>query len=103
MAQVWRGIAMPGITAEDVPTSPRSRSRTGSQSTAPSSRLPPTTAFCEALLATLGRRPVEQLLGVRREGLDDLVARRVPVRVCVPFRHGWFRCRMRRLAEFRGA
>jgi hypothetical protein len=53
--------------------------------------------------AALGPRPVEQLLGVRPEALDELVARGVPVRVYVPFGHNWFRYWMRRLAESRGA
>jgi proline dehydrogenase len=57
----------------------------------------------EALLAALGLRPVEQLLGVRSEALDELVSRGVPVRVYVPFGHDWFRYWMRRLAESRGA
>ncbi len=57
----------------------------------------------EALLAALGPRPVEQLLGVRPAILDELVARRVPVRVYVPFGNNWFRYWMRRLAESRGA
>lgn len=56
----------------------------------------------EALLAALGPRPVEQLLGVRPEVLDDLVARGVPVRVYVPFGADWFRYWMRRVAESRG-
>ena len=33
----------------------------------------------------------------------DLVARRIPVRVYVPFGNDWFRYWMRRLAESRGA
>jgi proline dehydrogenase len=57
----------------------------------------------EALLAALGPRPVEQLLGVRPLVLDDLVARGIPVRVYVPFGHDWFRYWMRRIAESRGA
>ncbi len=57
----------------------------------------------EALLAALGPRPVEQLLGVRPLVLDDLVARGIPVRVYVPFGNDWFRYWMRRLAESRGA
>jgi proline dehydrogenase len=57
----------------------------------------------EALLAALGPRPVEQLLGVRPAILGDLVARRIPVRVYVPFGNDWFRYWMRRLAESRGA
>jgi proline dehydrogenase len=57
----------------------------------------------EALLAALGPRPVEQLLGVRPEALGELVARGVPVRVYVPFGRNWFRYWMRRLAESRGA
>lgn len=57
----------------------------------------------EALLAALGPRPVEQLLGVRSDTLDELVARGVPVRVYVPYGHDWFRYFMRRLAESRGA
>jgi proline dehydrogenase len=57
----------------------------------------------EAVLAALGPRPVEQLLGVRPAILDELVARGVPVRVYVPFGNDWFRYWMRRLAESRGA
>jgi proline dehydrogenase len=56
----------------------------------------------EALLAALGPLPVEQLLGVRPDVLDDLRARGVPVRVYVPFGDNWFRYWMRRLAESRG-
>ncbi|MDQ6744606.1 MAG: proline dehydrogenase family protein, partial [Actinomycetota bacterium] len=57
----------------------------------------------EALLAALGPRPVEQLLGVRPVVLEELVARGVPVRVYLPFGNNWFRYWMRRLAESRGA
>jgi proline dehydrogenase len=57
----------------------------------------------EALLAALGPRPVEQLLGVRTDVLAELVAREVPVRVYVPFGADWFRYWMRRVAESRGA
>jgi len=57
----------------------------------------------EALLAALGPRPVEQLLGVREEVLEDLLARSIPVRVYVPFGVNWFRYWMRRVAESRGA
>lgn len=56
----------------------------------------------EALLDGLGPRPVEQLLGVRPDVLDDLVARGVPARVYVPFGPDWFRYWMRRVAESRG-
>lgn len=53
----------------------------------------------EALLAALGPRPIEQLLGVRPAELDDLVARGIPVRVYVPFGEDWFRYWMRRVAS----
>jgi proline dehydrogenase len=56
----------------------------------------------EALLAALGPRPVEHLLGVRPDVLAELVARGVPVRVYVPFGADWFRYWMRRVAESRG-
>lgn len=56
----------------------------------------------EALLAALGPRPVEQLLGVRPAEIDDLVKRGIPIRVYVPFGDNWFRYWMRRLAESRG-
>ena len=56
----------------------------------------------EALLAALGPRPIEQLLGVRPANLDELVARHVPVRVYVPFGENWFRYWMRRVAESAG-
>jgi proline dehydrogenase len=55
----------------------------------------------EGLLAALGPRPVEQLLGVRPDVLDELTARGIPVRVYVPFGGNWFRYWMRRLAESR--
>jgi proline dehydrogenase len=51
----------------------------------------------EALLAALGPVPVEQLLGVRPDVVDDLTARGVPVRVYVTFGHNWFRYWMRRI------
>lgn len=56
----------------------------------------------EALLAAVGTVPVEQLLGVRPDVVDDLINRGVPVRVYVPFGNHWFRYWMRRLAESRG-
>lgn len=57
----------------------------------------------EALLRALGPQPVEQLLGVQPEVLDELVTRSVPVRLSVPFGDDWFRYWMRRVAESRGA
>jgi proline dehydrogenase len=57
----------------------------------------------EALLAALGPRPVEHLLGVRPAVLDELVGRDIPIRVYAPFGSNWFRYWMRRLAESRGA
>jgi proline dehydrogenase len=56
----------------------------------------------EALLAAIGPRPVEQLLGVRPDVLSGLTARGIPVRVYIPFGGNWFRYWMRRLAESRG-
>ena len=53
----------------------------------------------EALLAALGPRPVEQLLGVRPAILNDLVARGIPARVYIPFGSNWFRYWTRRVAE----
>jgi proline dehydrogenase len=57
----------------------------------------------EALLLPHGPVPVEQLLGVRPEALDELHDRGVPTRVYVPYGPDWFRYWMRRLAESRGA
>ncbi len=57
----------------------------------------------EALLMALGSVPVEQLLGVRPEVLDDLHRRGIATRVYVPYGANWFRYWMRRLAESRGA
>lgn len=57
----------------------------------------------EALLAALGPRSIEHLLGVRPAVLDELVARGIPVRVYAAFGDDWFRYWMRRLAESRGA
>jgi proline dehydrogenase len=57
----------------------------------------------EALLMAFGPTPIEMLLGVRSEDADDLVRRRIPVRLYVPYGNGWFRYWMRRIAEARGA
>ena len=57
----------------------------------------------EALLLAHGPVPVEQLLGVRPEALDELHDRGVPTRVYVPYGPDWFRYWARRLAESRGA
>lgn len=57
----------------------------------------------EALLLALGPVPVEQLLGVRGDVLDQLHGRGIPTRVYVPYGADWFRYWMRRLAESRGA
>jgi proline dehydrogenase len=57
----------------------------------------------EALLLAHGAVPVEQLLGVRPEALDELHNRGVPTRAYVPYGPDWFRYWMRRLAESRGA
>jgi len=57
----------------------------------------------EALLLALGTVPVEQLLGVRPQVLDELHQRGVPTRVYVPYGSDWFRYWMRRVAESRGA
>jgi proline dehydrogenase len=57
----------------------------------------------EALLLAQGPVPVEQLLGVGPEALDELHDRGVPTRVYVPYGADWFRYWMRRLAESRGA
>ena len=57
----------------------------------------------ESLIAALGARPVEQLLGVRPDAVDDLLGRGIPIRVYVPFGDNWFRYWMRRVAEARGA
>jgi proline dehydrogenase len=57
----------------------------------------------EAVLAAVGPRPVEQLLGVRPEVATTLTARGIPVRIYVPYGDDWFRYWMRRLAESRGA
>ena len=56
----------------------------------------------EALLLAHGPVPVEQLLGVRHEALDELHDRGVPTRVYVPYGPDWFRYWARRLAESRG-
>jgi proline dehydrogenase len=57
----------------------------------------------EALLLQHGPVPVEHLLGVRPEVLDDLARRGVPTRVYLPYGPDWFRYWMRRVAESRGA
>ena len=57
----------------------------------------------EALLLAHGAVPVEQLLGVRPESLDDLHARGIPTRVYAPYGPHWYRYWARRVAESRGA
>jgi proline dehydrogenase len=57
----------------------------------------------EALLLALGPVPVEQLLGVRPDVLDDLRGRGIPRRVYIPYGPDWFRYWLRRVAESRGA
>jgi proline dehydrogenase len=57
----------------------------------------------EALLLAHGPLPVEQLLGVRPEVLDDLHTRGIPTRVYVPYGPDWYRYWLRRVAESRGA
>lgn len=57
----------------------------------------------EALLLAHGAVPVEQLLGVRPESLDELHARGIPTRVYVPYGPDWYRYWLRRVAESRGA
>jgi len=57
----------------------------------------------EALLLARGPVPVEQVLGVRPDVLDELHARAVPTRVYVPYGPNWYRYWVRRVAESRGA
>ena len=57
----------------------------------------------QAVLGRHGSVPVEQLLGVRPDVLDDLAGTGVPTRVYVPYGPHWFRYWMRRVAESRGA
>jgi proline dehydrogenase len=57
----------------------------------------------EALLLAHGPLPVEQLLGVRPEVLDELHTRGIPTRVYVPYGPDWYRYWLRRVAESRGA
>lgn len=57
----------------------------------------------EAVLLSVGTVPVEHLLGVRPEVLDDLRARDIPTRVYIPYGPSWFRYWLRRVAESRGA
>jgi proline dehydrogenase len=53
----------------------------------------------EALLYALPGVGVEMLLGVRPDDARALVARRVHVRIYVPYGEGWFRYAIRRAAE----
>jgi proline dehydrogenase len=57
----------------------------------------------EAVLLARGPVPVEQLLGVRPEMLDEVRASGVPTRVYLPYGPDWFRYWLRRLAESHGA
>jgi proline dehydrogenase len=57
----------------------------------------------EALLTALPDLGVEMLLGVREDDSRALAARRVPVRIYVPYGADWFRYAMRRFAESLGA
>jgi proline dehydrogenase len=56
----------------------------------------------EAVLLARGPTPVEQLLGVRPDVLDELSTRGVPTRVYLPYGPDWFRYWMRRVAESQG-
>ncbi|TDU89758.1 L-proline dehydrogenase [Kribbella voronezhensis] len=57
----------------------------------------------EAVLLSVGTVPVEQLLGVRPDVLDQLRDRDIPTRVYIPYGPAWFRYWLRRVAESRGA
>ncbi|TFV57566.1 proline dehydrogenase [Geodermatophilus sp. DF01-2] len=57
----------------------------------------------EALLLLQEPVPIEHLLGVRPDVLDELARRGTPTRVYVPYGPDWFRYWMRRVAESRGA
>jgi proline dehydrogenase len=57
----------------------------------------------EALHLAHGPLPVEQLLGVRPEILDELRTRGIPTRLYVPYGPDWYRYWLRRIAESRGA
>jgi proline dehydrogenase len=57
----------------------------------------------EALLLAHGPMPVEQLLGVRPEILDELHTRGTATRVYVPYGPDWYHYWLRRVAESRGA
>ena len=57
----------------------------------------------EALLLAQESVPVEHLLGVRPDALDELHCRGVPTRVYVPYGPEWFRYWLRRVTESRGA
>ncbi len=57
----------------------------------------------EALLPALEGVTIEMLLGVRPDDQKALAARKIPVRVYVPYGDRWFRYAMRRVAESRGA
>jgi len=57
----------------------------------------------EAVQLAAGPVPVEQLLGVRPEVLDQLREQEVPTRVYIPYGPDWFRYWLRRVAESRGA
>jgi proline dehydrogenase len=55
----------------------------------------------ESLLHSLPDIGVEMLLGVRPADAYALAARKVPVRIYIPYGEDWFRYAMRRLAESR--
>jgi proline dehydrogenase len=57
----------------------------------------------EALLPAVPGVAIEMLLGVRPDDQKSLAARKIPVRVYVPYGDRWFRYAMRRVAESRGA
>jgi len=57
----------------------------------------------EGLLLAHGPLPVEHLLGVRPEVLDELRDRGIPTRAYVPYGPDWYRYWARRIAESRGA
>lgn len=55
------------------------------------------------IVDTHGPLPVNHLLGVRQDVLDDLRRRDVRTRVYVPYSANWFRYWLRRVVESHGA
>jgi hypothetical protein len=85
VSRTWPGAAWPtGSGRRRRPTSFLRLAQRLAETGAPFALATHDGVLREALLASVGPRPVEQLLGVRPAALGELAGRGIPVRVYVP-------------------